>query len=88
MSEGICQATHKDILRYEELTRIARIAVRLRFRKIRLTSEPLTRRDIAFLIPSIKNIEVKGWGKPYILTVRLESCIEIRVKNCPAALPD
>jgi len=57
-SEGICPATHTDILRYEEITRIARIAVRLGVRKIRLTGgEPLTRRNIAFLISSIKNIE-------------------------------
>lgn len=57
-SEGICPATHKDILGYEEITRIARIAVRLGVRKIRLTGgEPLIRRNIAFLISSIKKIE-------------------------------
>ncbi len=57
-SEGVCPTTHKDILRYEEITRIARIAVRLGVRKIRLTGgEPLTRRNIAFLVSSLKNIE-------------------------------
>lgn len=57
-SEGICPATHKDILRYEEITRIAGIAVRLGVRKIRLTGgEPLTRRNISYLIASIKNIQ-------------------------------
>ena len=57
-SEGICPATHKDILRYEEIARIAKIAVRLGVRKIRLTGgEPLTRRNISYLIASIKNIQ-------------------------------
>ena len=56
-SEGICPTMHKDILRYEEITRIAEIAVRLGVRKIRLTGgEPLIRRNICRLIASIKNI--------------------------------
>lgn len=56
--EGLCPATHKDILSYEEITRIAAIAVRLGVRKIRLTGgEPLIRRNISYLIASIKNIK-------------------------------
>jgi cyclic pyranopterin phosphate synthase len=56
--EGMCPGTHSDILRYEEITRIVTVAARLGVRKIRLTGgEPLTRKNIAFLISSIKNID-------------------------------
>jgi len=55
--DGVCPTEHKDILRYEEITRIVKVAVRLGVSKIRLTGgEPLTRRNISFLISSIKNI--------------------------------
>jgi cyclic pyranopterin phosphate synthase len=55
--DGVCPAEHKDILRYEEITRIVKVAARLGVSKIRLTGgEPLTRRNISFLISSIKNI--------------------------------
>ena len=56
--EGVCPTRHRDILRYEEITRIVKIAARLGVRKIRLTGgEPLTRRDISYLIASIKKIQ-------------------------------
>jgi cyclic pyranopterin phosphate synthase len=55
--EGIFPAMHRDILRYEEIIRVVKVAARLGVSKIRLTGgEPLTRRNIAFLIYSIKNI--------------------------------
>ncbi|MDH4231227.1 MAG: GTP 3',8-cyclase MoaA [Nitrospirota bacterium] len=57
-SEGVCPAMHRDILRYEEIARIAAVAARLGVSKIRLTGgEPLTRRNIVFLIASLKNIQ-------------------------------
>lgn len=54
---GVEPVKHKDILSYEEIIRIAQNAARLGVRKIRLTGgEPLTRRNIAFLISSIRHI--------------------------------
>jgi GTP 3',8-cyclase len=56
-ASGVCPSLHKDILRYEEIVRIVNIAAGLGVRKIRLTGgEPLTRKNIVFLISSIKNI--------------------------------
>ena len=49
---------HKDILSYEEIVRILRVAVDIGVRKIRITGgEPLVRRNVSYLIASIKNIE-------------------------------
>lgn len=57
-SEGVCPAMHRDILRYEEIERIVRVAARLGVSKIRLTGgEPLVRRNIESLISSLKKIE-------------------------------
>lgn len=56
-SEGVCPTMHRDVLRYEEITRVVSIAARLGVRKVRLTGgEPLTRKNIPYLIASIKNI--------------------------------
>ncbi len=56
-SEGLRLIEHKEILSYEEIIRIVRIAVRLGVRKIRITGgEPLSRKDITSLTSSIKNI--------------------------------
>ncbi len=55
--EGIVPSQHKDILTYEEIIRIIGIGARLGVRKVRLTGgEPLTRKNISFLISSIKKI--------------------------------
>ena len=55
--DGISATTCTDILRYEEIIRVVKVAARLGVRKIRLTGgEPLMRRNISFLISSIKNI--------------------------------
>ncbi len=57
-SEGVRPIEHKDILRYEEIIRIVRIAAGLGVRKIRITGgEPLIRKDLPHLISSINNIE-------------------------------
>ena len=57
-SEGVCPAMHGDILSYEEISRVVKIAARLGVTKIRLTGgEPLIRRNIDALISSLKNIK-------------------------------
>jgi cyclic pyranopterin phosphate synthase len=56
-AEGVVPSGHKDILSYEEMLRVVRIAAVLGVRKIRLTGgEPLTRKNIVFLISSLKKI--------------------------------
>ena len=57
-SKGIKPMEHKDILSYEEIIRIVKIATGLGVRKIRLTGgEPLTRKNIPYLIASINDID-------------------------------
>lgn len=57
-SQGLLPMEHGEILRYEEIVRIIRIAAHLGVKKIRITGgEPLVRRDIPYLIESIKGIE-------------------------------
>ncbi|NJD56753.1 MAG: GTP 3',8-cyclase MoaA [Nitrospirae bacterium] len=56
-SDGIAPVRHSDILSYEEIIRVAAVAVRLGVRKIRLTGgEPLVRKNLAFLISSLRAI--------------------------------
>ena len=56
--KGIQLFDHRDILSYEEITRVVSIAASLGVRKIRLTGgEPLTRKNIFFLISSLKAIK-------------------------------
>jgi cyclic pyranopterin phosphate synthase len=55
--KGVKLFEHKDILRYEEIVRVVSIAASLGVRKIRITGgEPLIRRNLSFLIASIKTI--------------------------------
>src|SRR5512135_2196430 len=55
--DGVVPSEHKDILTYEEIVRIVKIGAGLGVRKVRLTGgEPLTRKNISFLIASIKKI--------------------------------
>jgi len=55
--EGERKLRHKDILRYEELLRIARIAIQLGINKIRLTGgEPLVRKGIQEFIPMLTSL--------------------------------
>lgn len=55
---GIKLYDHKDILTYEEITRVAKIAARLGVKKIRITGgEPLVKRGLPFLISCLNSIE-------------------------------
>lgn len=57
-AEGVKPIEHKSILSYEEILRIVRVAAGLGVRKIRLTGgEPLTRRNITFLVSAISAAE-------------------------------
>ncbi|MEA4894365.1 MAG: GTP 3',8-cyclase MoaA [Oscillospiraceae bacterium] len=55
---GICQLTHGEILRYEEIVRIVRLLARLGIKKVRLTGgEPLVRKGLPILVRDIRNVE-------------------------------
>jgi cyclic pyranopterin phosphate synthase len=55
--EGLSQIGHDDILRYEEISRIIRVAVNTGIKKIRITGgEPLVRRGVVDFITSLKTI--------------------------------
>lgn len=57
-SEGIRAIKHGEILRYEEIIRIVRLAAVLGVKKVRITGgEPLARKNITYLIAQLKNIE-------------------------------
>jgi cyclic pyranopterin phosphate synthase len=52
--EGVPRQSHEDILKYEEILRLVRIATRLGITKVRITGgEPLVRKDILFLCSNI-----------------------------------
>ncbi|HWR58445.1 MAG TPA: GTP 3',8-cyclase MoaA [Thermodesulfovibrionales bacterium] len=54
---GVRPIEHKEILTYEEMIRIVRVAAELGVRKVRITGgEPLSRKNVTFLISSIKGI--------------------------------
>ncbi|MFQ3573548.1 MAG: GTP 3',8-cyclase MoaA, partial [Thermodesulfovibrionales bacterium] len=55
--EGIKLYNHEEILSYEEITRIVKVAVGLGVKKIRITGgEPLVKKDLSFLISSLNSI--------------------------------
>jgi cyclic pyranopterin phosphate synthase len=55
--EGLSQIGHDDILRYEEIHRIIRVAAGLGITKVRITGgEPLVRRGVAEFIASLRTI--------------------------------
>jgi GTP 3',8-cyclase len=55
---GVAPIEHKEILRYEEIIRIVKIAVPFGVSNIRFTGgEPLIRKNIAYLIRSISGIQ-------------------------------
>lgn len=57
-AEGLPWLKKAEILSYEEITRIARIAVHLGIEQIRLTGgEPLVRRDLPELVSQLRQIE-------------------------------
>jgi GTP 3',8-cyclase len=75
--EGLSQIGHDDILRYEEIHRIIRIAAGLGITKVRITGgEPLVRRGVAEFVASLRTIpELKDLS----LTtngILLEGCAE------------
>jgi GTP 3',8-cyclase len=56
--EGLRPIRHKEILRYEEILHVARVAVRAGVRRIRITGgEPLVRRNVSYLIRQLSAIE-------------------------------
>ncbi len=56
--EGLSLIGHNDILRYEEILRVIRVAVRLGISKVRITGgEPLVRKGIVDFIASLKTME-------------------------------
>jgi cyclic pyranopterin phosphate synthase len=56
--KGVPKLRHQDILTYEEILRLVRIAVGLGFDKVRLTGgEPLVRKGICDFIPKLAAIE-------------------------------
>lgn len=57
-AEGVDLCEHGDILRYEELLRIARVAAGLGIEKIRVTGgEPLVRKGVVNFLSQLKQIE-------------------------------
>ena len=56
--EGIAQLKHEDILSYEEIVRIAKIAVKEGITKIRITGgEPLVRKGVVDLVGCLSKLE-------------------------------
>ena len=54
---GVRPVEHKEILTYEEITRVVRVAAALGVRKVRITGgEPLARKNVTFLIASLRKI--------------------------------
>ncbi len=57
-AEGVRPLEHKEILSYEEITKVVRVAVSLGVRKIRITGgEPLARRNVTYLIASLAKVD-------------------------------
>ncbi len=56
--EGLSLLGHNDVLRYEEILRVVRIAVRLGIRKVRITGgEPLVRKGLIDFVSVINKID-------------------------------
>lgn len=57
-ADGVRPLEYKNLLSYEEITRLVTVAARLGVRKVRITGgEPLARKNLPFLIGSISEIE-------------------------------
>jgi GTP 3',8-cyclase len=55
---GLKPLEHRDILRYEEIVRVLRLAVQAGVRRVRITGgEPLVRKKISHLVKMIRGIE-------------------------------
>jgi cyclic pyranopterin phosphate synthase len=56
-ADGTSRLEHREILRYEEIVRVVRVAASLGVRKIRITGgEPLARKNVTFFIEAIRRI--------------------------------
>lgn len=56
--EGIPLMSHEDILSYEEITRLARLAYELGFTKFRITGgEPLVRKELSHLVRELADLD-------------------------------
>ena len=56
--EGVDQLSHEEILRYEDILRLASIFAKLGVRKVRLTGgEPLARKGLAALVEGLRAID-------------------------------
>ena len=62
-AEGIKLISHKEILSYDEIFEVAKVAVSLGVDKIRITGgEPLVRKDIVDLVRMIGTLGLKDFG--------------------------
>ncbi|MCL5022020.1 MAG: GTP 3',8-cyclase MoaA [Nitrospirae bacterium] len=56
-SGGVRPIEHREILSYEEIARVVKVAAALGVRKVRITGgEPLARKNVSFLVSSLKGI--------------------------------
>ncbi len=56
--EGVCALSHQDILSFEEIVRIVRVAAQMGIKHLRLTGgEPLVRRGVANLVAELNAID-------------------------------
>lgn len=56
--DGVCKKSHDEMLTYEEILKVSRVAAKLGVKKIRLTGgEPLVKKDIVELAQDIKKID-------------------------------
>jgi cyclic pyranopterin phosphate synthase len=88
---GIPKLDHDGILRYEEIMRIARIAVHMGISKIRITGgEPLVRKDVLYLcenvakIPGLKSLSLTTNG--VLLSQFADSLFRVGIKRINISL--
>ncbi len=56
--DGVCKKTHDEMLTYEEIIKVSKVAAKLGIKKIRLTGgEPLVKKNIVRLATDIKKID-------------------------------
>ncbi len=56
-ANGVMPVEHREILSYEEIVRVVRVAATVGVRKVRVTGgEPLARKNVTYLIASLRNI--------------------------------
>ena len=58
MPNGVCPVTHEEVLRYDEILRLARLFAKLGITHVRVTGgEPLVRKDVVELVAGLKQTE-------------------------------